>query len=109
MAKRGRSETSVYLVGQPALLEACSSLPSKRDVLCHYFARRDDNLSSGLSDQRWLIAKDTYEAVLIFWQKANIPTTSKQGCIKKILTLWREWGNLKKSKSKVSQGMEVKR
>ena len=96
MARRNRSETSVYLVGQPAFLESCSSLPTTRDVLCDYFARRDDNLSSGVTDQRYVVAKDTYEALLIFWQKANIPTISKQGCIHKILTLWREWGNLKK-------------
>ena len=101
-----RSDTDIFLVGQPEKIKACSSLPTNREVLRDYFARRIEFVPSGkllTGSQTYETVKDTISAVLLFWNKAQIPQITQSGCEIKLKNLVKGWQGLMKHKSRNSQ------
>lgn len=81
-----------YLIGYASNQLTGSKLPSKKEVIkVLFFNWRVVNMSLRES------AKLVIEELLIFWDKARIPTREKQHCIAKLEKLHTEWTNLKKS------------
>ena len=69
-AGKNMSQTDVFLVGHPVILESCSSLPINLDVL-QDFMEDEMRVSLGRNRNRYEIAKETHEAVVYFWRKGN--------------------------------------
>ena len=97
--KRGRSTTWIYHVGYPTFLEAHSSLPTIKEVLLDFLARRDEAIANGKKWSKRDFSIETIECVLGFWKRANLPTLSYESCIEKLTKVWEEWRVLCKNKS----------
>ena len=88
--RKHRSDTLVFLVGHPILLEACSSLPARCAVLKDFLARREGVTFDG-SARNLDITKETLSAVKQFWDIGNIPRLTEYRCEYKVIELWKEW------------------
>lgn len=92
-----RSQTRVYLIGEPCKQIFGAKLPSKLQVLSVLF--------SIYNDQRLSLhacAEIVVNEVCGFWDKAYIPTQRKDKCIDKVLSLHGKWQKLFKHKNRVS-------
>ena len=108
--KRGRSAAWIYLVGFPAMLIAHSSLPTTKEVILDFFARRDMSMAEGKNLSRRDFMTSTAENVISMWRKrANLPTLSLEGIVKKLLKVWEEWRGISKHKNSSSAGQQNRR
>ena len=80
--RKHRSDTLVFLVGHPKLLEACSSLPTRHDMLKDFLARRE-GVKFGGSARNFTIVRETLSAVKTFWEIGNIPRLGEKRCEKR--------------------------
>lgn len=87
-----RHDTEVFLVGHYAPQIVGSKLPSNRDVLkVLFFNLREVKLSVVQSSH--LVVKE----VILFWEKARIPTRESSHCVKKVQKLYEELRNFQKT------------
>lgn len=88
----------IFLIGYPKHQLVGCKLPSKGDCLKVFFYNMRTTK---------LIAKDSAALVVrecvIFWEKARIPVQQLHRGAKKLLSLYEEWKDLKKNKSRVSE------
>lgn len=89
-----RSDNKIYMIEYSTHQIVGAKLPSKRQVLQVFFHNRNIGLDEG-SNIQLVIAE-----VLIFWQKAHIPTSKPWYCEQKLYQLYQKWFNLSKSKSR---------
>ena len=99
--EKTRSKTGIWLVGQQSALLTCRKLPSKSEVLAHYFylhitKKKAVRISASLCT----------ESLLEIWNKARIPTKLKTHVIAAIEKLYREWLKLKKNKNNKAKRSE---
>ena len=88
-----RSQSSVWLIGQPITVITGSKLPSRGDVLRRFFnLHKEQKKTTGESAAE--VAKEVQE----FWVRARIPTIAATSINRKILALFNEWKLLGKSK-----------
>ena len=107
--KRGRSDTWIYLVGHPTLLLAHSSLPTTKEVFLDCLARRDEAVVEGKILSRRDFSVITTETVINLWKRANLPTLSLEGIIKRVLKVWDEWKDISKSRKQTSAVHQTRR
>lgn len=87
-----RKDTSVYLIGNYSSQIVGSKLPSIKQVLSVlFFNLREVKLSLRES------SKLVIDEVIIFWNKARIPTRDVQHCIKKVEVLHKTWAGLQRN------------
>jgi hypothetical protein len=87
-----RKDTSVYLIGNYSPQIVGSKLPSIKQVLSVlFFNLREVRLTIRES------SKLVIDEVMIFWNKARIPTREKQHCIKNVEVLYNKWAGLQKN------------
>lgn len=98
-----RSQSTVFLVGEP-IAEICGrKLPSIGDVIRRFFfIHRIDNRTIKEA------AASVCRELQIFWQKARIPAKDKQHIISKVENLFSEWRKLLKGKCRRSQPQIMK-
>lgn len=98
------SDDDVFLVGKCNSEIVGAKLPSIKQVLQVFFYQiRHEKLNAKES------AGIAVDLAIPFWNKARIPTQTKQNCIKKLETLHNEWKTLKKhvnSQSKLHRERE---
>ena len=51
----------------------------------------------------------TAENVISMWKRANLPTLSLEGIVKKLLKVWEEWRGISKNKNRSSAGQQNRR
>jgi hypothetical protein len=99
-AKRSRSATEVWLVGQPEA-NPCwgKQLPNNGQVLrrlFHFVRVQQKSVKEAAS----LVNAE----VAVVWEKARIPTQKKSRCVERILRLYASWQNLDRSKKRSAEG-----
>lgn len=87
-----RNENIIYLVGPINFSITGSKLPSNKQVLQVLFYNTR-NVKLNLKESASLVIRE----VMIFWEKARIPTRQLQHCVTKLLKLHEEWRNLQKN------------
>lgn len=88
-------DINIKLVGTVAFQIIGNKLPSKRQVLQLFFYHmRYRHLSA--KDSARLVVRE----VLMFWEKAYIPTPVEHQCIPKLLKLYNLWQNINKTAKK---------
>lgn len=93
MASSTRSTTYTWLIGHPVEKLTGSRLPSTQDVFRTFvYYHKIEKLSIHNS------AVKSVEQVLVFWEKARIPTTEKYNAIKRLEKLFDKYQRLKKIK-----------
>ena len=86
-----RRESYTFLIGYTSNQIVGSKLPSIRQALSVLFYNmREVHLN--LHESSKLVIKE----VSFFWQKAHIPVSAEQYCVKKLQKLYNEWRNLQK-------------
>lgn len=81
-----RSNSTVYLIGNIERDILGSKLPTNRQVLSVYFFNlRELHLNRANS------ARDAIRKVIVFWERARIPTSSINWSTKKLLQLYDKW------------------
>ena len=90
-----RSSSELWLIGQPITHLSHSKLPSKKEVLCLLMNYKNDKQEKQAFN---LTISDVFDQ----WKKAGIPTSQKCNAVKKLKALYKEWKQLRKSKSKKS-------
>jgi len=86
---------NIYLIGHTSHQLVGCKLPSNKEVLnVLFYNLREVKLS--IRDSARLVIDE----VLIFWQKARIPTREIRHCIPKLEALYYEWRNLQKNSSR---------
>jgi hypothetical protein len=95
MARNLRKDDTIFLVGAVNQTISSNKLPSYRQILSVlYFHLKSENVRKSAN----LVA----DVVLEVWAKARIPTQNKDKCVKKIVNVYNELCNLKKSKNRNS-------
>lgn len=99
--KKLRSEDNIFLIKNSTHQIVGAKLPSNRQVLQVFFYNKktigfDVNQSSAL----------VVDEIVVFWQKARIPTSAKWYCITKVTKLYEKWKNLQKSATRRSELQE---
>lgn len=93
----------IYLIGYPIHQITGSKLPSNGQVLRSLFHnKREVKLETQEA------ARLTIREVLLFWEKAKIPTKHEKDCIKKLVNLHTLWRNLQKNSSRKSEAQTKK-
>jgi adenylate/nucleoside-diphosphate kinase len=89
---RTRCDTSLYLLGQPIESISGNKLPSNGDVLrrLFYLLKAKNTLK--------VAGKIVYDEILLFWQKARIPTKFERNILPKINDLYDYLRSLQKNK-----------
>ncbi|XP_069676192.1 zinc finger protein 184-like isoform X2 [Periplaneta americana] len=103
MALKDELHDNIYLIGNYCNQIIGSNLPSNKQVLNVLFC----NIRKVKLDLR-VSAGKTVDEVIIFWQKAHIPTRKRRHCISKLESLYSEWRNLQKSANKKSEQQRQK-
>lgn len=99
-----RKNSNVVFIGQIESQIIGAKLPSNLQVLkVLFFNLRVVNKS--LKESAALVVKE----VLIFWEKARIPTKRHDHCIDQVLQMHKEWANLKKRINRVSDVETINR
>lgn len=89
---RSDAQIDIKYVGPVSFAITGSKLPSKRQVLqVMFYHMRFFNLNSKSS------ARATIHEVLVFWEKAGIPTPKESRCIEKLEKVYESWKALKKT------------
>lgn len=83
---------NIYLIGDTDPLIGGNKLPTRRQVLKHLFYRLR-NLKSTVRDGATQVMKE----VLIFWERAQIPTQYPLHCTNKLENLHQEWRNIQRN------------
>jgi hypothetical protein len=97
MATKRHLRESIYLIGHTSHQLFGCKLPSNKEVLrVLFYNLREVKLS--VRDSARLVINE----VLIFWQKARIPTREVRHCIPKLEALYNEWRNLQKNATRRS-------
>lgn len=86
-----RSDDKLFLIGNKSHQIVGAKLPSNRQVLQVFCYNRSNGFN--IADSSTLVI----EEVLIFWQKARIPTSAKWYCAQKLTNFFEKWKSLKKS------------
>jgi hypothetical protein len=103
MAKqRTRSSAFVWLIGHPEETITGCRLPSKGQVLRHFFYHHTI-LHKTKSDS----ASAVVDSVLGFWGSANVPASTVCYCKKKVLGLVEQYEKLKKNRLKVLESCRM--
>uniref|UniRef100_A0A8D8XUC3 Uncharacterized protein n=1 Tax=Cacopsylla melanoneura TaxID=428564 RepID=A0A8D8XUC3_9HEMI len=92
-----RQKDKIYLVGHMTHQITGSKLPSIGQVLRSLFYNQRHVKKSDIKES----AKLTISEVLLFWEKAKIPTRQSQHCVSKLEKLYEEWRALQKSRLRV--------
>lgn len=92
--KRLRSGDHIFLIESSAHQIVGSKLPSNKQVLEVFFFNksRDSDVNK--------CARLVIDEVIIFWQKARIPTHAIWWCVKKVKDLYEKWKSLQKSSTR---------
>lgn len=92
-----RKDCQIFLIGSYSSQIVGSKLPSKGQVLkVLFFNLRQVKLD--ITESARLAVRE----VILFWEKARIPTQAEKNCIPKLKKLYDEWRGLQKSSSKNS-------
>lgn len=92
-----RSQSTVWLVGEPIATISGHKLPSNGDVIRRFFfIHRVENKTVRES------ASVVTDEIDVFWNKARIPTKDRQHVISKVENLFGEWRKLLKGKCRRS-------
>lgn len=92
-----RSHDTIYLVGNSTHQIVGAKLPSNRQALQVFFYNKSIGLNETTS------ARLVIDEVIIFWQKARVPTSAPWYCAQKLMKLYEKWNNLRKSSYKKSE------
>ena len=99
-ARRSRSATEVWLVGQPEA-NPCwgKQLPTNGQVLRRFFHFVRLQQKSAKEAASLVFAE-----VAVVWEKVRIPMQKKSRCIERILRFYSSWQNLDRSKKRSAEG-----
>lgn len=96
-----RSSSEIYLIGTPEGRILGSKLPTIKQalqVLFHHL--RADKLTVKES------AANAFDQVIVFWERARIPTAHKHHVVQKLINLHTEWKNIKKGAARRTKTQE---
>ena len=102
MAMATRSSASVWLIGYPDETISGCRLPSKGQVLKHFFYHH-----TILNKTKSNSASSVIDTVLDFWNAANIPTSTVCYSKKKLIGLVDQYEKLKKNRLKDSESCRM--
>lgn len=88
----------IYLIGYCSNSLSGSKLPSNLELLKVLFFNLRI-VKKNLRESANLVATE----LLVFWEKARIPTRDKQHCISKVEKLYKEWQSMQKDCKKASE------
>lgn len=98
-----RLRDKIYLLGHHSHNITGSKLPSNKQVLSVlFFNLRVVKLT--LRESARLVLQE----VIIFWEKARIPTQEMKNCIPKLETMYQEWRQLQKHAGRSSEAQKKK-
>lgn len=95
-----RSETDVWLIGQPTHCLTGSKLPSNCEVLRRFVHAH--TLEKTLHEAAKVVMEETF----VFWRKARIPTMELKNGARKLLNLYSKWQDLQRSKKRIGGAHE---
>lgn len=99
-----RLRDKIYLLGHYSHNITGSKLPSNKQVLSVlFFNLRVVKLT--LRESARLVLQE----VMIFWEKARIPTQEMRNCIPKLETMYQEWRQLQKHVGRLSKTEKKKK
>lgn len=98
-----RSKSSVFLIGNPDDAIQGTRLPTNKQVMKVFF-----HFHSELKFSVRESSSKTVDLVIPFWEKGGIPIKAKQHVIAKIESMFMEWKNLQRSKSRRS-GVQIQK
>lgn len=98
-----RSREDIYLIGKSCSQIIGNKLPSKQQVLSVLFHNLR-HVKLNLKEASRLVVQE----VCIFYEKARIPSSDVNNCVKKLLKLYQEWRNLQKDSKKKTENHKSK-
>ena len=97
------SRRGMWLIGSTSTEIVGSKLPSNRQILSRFLQLH--RLESKTIQES---AKTTTEELLVFWEKARVPTRQQYHIISKVKELFSEYQNLRKNASRRSGAQVAK-
>lgn len=55
-------------------------------------------------DSAWIVVRE----VLVFWEKARIPTRLEKHCIDKLIGIYNDWDKIRKNKLRINEAQKAK-
>lgn len=99
-----RQKDTIFLIGHMSHQITGSKLPSNCQVLRSLFYNiRQVKLNNKEA------ARLTIKEVLIFWEKAKIPTKDVQHCVAKLEKMYAEWRKLQKSAKRTASATQTQK
>ena len=89
-----RRHTERFLEGQPVSANPELRLSTVRSVLQYLLHVHDE------SNDKHTTTKETIECVMRLWAKCGIKTQLYRNCIRKLETLWMQWRDINKEKTR---------